>query len=189
MNKPYFTKYLPVQGEIREGDIALYEAFGFGAVDFRHGSLHYTSFPKPGTVTMPVGSLDDKRPYKLFLCSRDIQVGDKVYGREEKVIDAGLCLALDCPDVYEAITSDHFKVIGEISPDALSYVKEGDEFDEEQVELWIKAEQWQTGDEFAEEYGPDEEEWKTFKVGEVAPNYGYIISKFVYIKGPCGHFH
>lgn len=73
--------------------------------------------------------------FKLFLCSRDIQIGDGM------VME---CLTNGNYEIFQIDTlndifpdmikeGSQFKIIGEISPDALSYVKEGDEFDENQV--------------------------------------------------------
>jgi hypothetical protein len=63
------------------------------------------------------------------------------------------------------------KVIGEISPAALNYVKDGQEFKEDDVAFAI-CEPWE----------PDAyvsyEDW--LKSG---------FHKEIHIKGPCGHFH
>lgn len=129
--KPYFIKYLPVEGEIKEGDKA------------RHNGEIVTVIKKEGegdswkTDGFPIyGSNLGK--VKLFLCSRDFTKGEKVYCLEEEQENRnrGLkegdgewvnpwCIAGECKACI--------KVLGEISPDALSYVKEGDEFDEDQV--------------------------------------------------------
>jgi hypothetical protein len=71
--------------------------------------------------------------YMLFLCSRDIQVGDKTInsntGKEEEYTEY-------LKTYFKTATSNpHFKVIGEISPEAV-WVKEGDEFDEYQMGYW-----------------------------------------------------
>ena len=61
---------------------------------------------------------------KMMLTSSDIQVGDKYYNQRLNLWGDAHVLPSDPADKC-------IKVIGEISPDALSYVKEGDEFDEE----------------------------------------------------------
>lgn len=75
-----------------------------------------------------IKSLDisGKGVFKPYLCSRDIQVGDKV-----------VALSGNNELIHSIVTDTHklietYKVIGEISPDA-KWVKEGDEFDEDQV--------------------------------------------------------
>jgi hypothetical protein len=63
---------------------------------------------------------------KLFLCSRDIQVGDEV-----KILNESW------EGIYKAgmDTEYMFKVIGEVSPEAV-WVKEGMEFEEDAVQQW-----------------------------------------------------
>jgi hypothetical protein len=119
--KPYFAKYLPVEGEIKEGDLI---TGGNCIFVVPYDSSQYK-----------IRSSDKK--VKLFLCSRDIQVGDKVTGEngtvgkvsqtfgEDKVVSFNCDWEGDKPN-------NAFKVIGEISPNA-KWVKEGDEFDEDQI--------------------------------------------------------
>ena len=94
--KPYFTKYLPVEVEIKEGE-------PFDTIVGIYG-----------------------KKMKLFLCSRDIQVGDTFHsfsGMSELKWDGKFQLH-----------PDDFKVIGEISNEA-TWVKEGDEFDESEIKI------------------------------------------------------
>jgi hypothetical protein len=111
MSKLFFTKYLPIEGEIAKygekvidesGDVSVYK---YSELNTTHGNLKKT---------------------KLFLCSRDIEVGDKVLDEEfcEWIVQDS-----DLKALY-LLT----KVIGEISPEA-TWVKEGDEFDEEQIQF------------------------------------------------------
>lgn len=88
------------------------------------------------------GGKEEKIIGRLFLCSRDIQVGDKFhvdytisgYTPEQT------CLNVDSDTVYsEGINDDIYspkekcwKVIGPISPQAI-WVKEGDEFEKGEV--------------------------------------------------------
>lgn len=56
--KPYFAKYLPVEGEVKDGDYAINSA---------------------GSIAQYLVNNDESRKFQkvqLFLCSRDIQVGD-----------------------------------------------------------------------------------------------------------------
>ena len=67
---------------------------------------------------------------KLYITSRDIQVGDKVKFPEslkDTIIDTSKGLDLGSYKIY-----GYFKVIGEISPEA-KWVKEGDEFDDSEL--------------------------------------------------------
>ena len=76
--------------------------------------------------------------------------------------------------------------IGEISPDALSFVKEGDELDSTQVRSYF----------LYEEYFRDREpQFQTLtRIGHVEKPFKPkdetdIINQYIQIKGPCGHFH
>ena len=138
--KKHFAKFIQVEGEIKEGDW------------FRITKISNDTLVKVGSVHQRELSDDKWKPnslieiekVKLFLCCKDIQVGDKVNGCdiEGKVIenqevnellkDTKLPL-FRMKNNQTAWQDNLFKVIGEISPDALSYVKEGDEFDEDEV--------------------------------------------------------
>jgi hypothetical protein len=110
----YFAKYFPIEGEIKEGDIGV--------------MLLKNNIPTP---------------HKLFLCSRDIHIGDEIWyygllgdlkqgkfyhltkGYEgENIVD----LTPEGEGTGFDLGSDGFKVIGEISPEA-TFVKEGEEFE------------------------------------------------------------
>ena len=123
MSKKYFTKYLPVEGEIKEGDKYSCPHKGHG-IDLGNGIPH-----KPKTIicTYPHSGYTCKDCYKIkfFLCSRDIEPGDQVYS--------------DFDNGYLGIAKKksegfNFKMIGEISPEA-TWVKEGDEFDEGEIKI------------------------------------------------------
>jgi len=160
-NKSYFAKYLPVEGEIKEGEL----------VTDNHGIFPYHK----GNPCQ--GVFGNFKKVKLFLCSRDIQVGDKVV--YEAHLDFGVQLVTNIEDDEVAVLSkgskthahNLLKVIGEISPEA-TWVKEGDEF--------------------------DEDEWRFVVYDfDITPiilpkNRKYDKKKDVFnleIKGPCGHFH
>jgi hypothetical protein len=113
--KPYFAKYLPVEGEIKRGDKYLHPNGNFQQLS---DDVQLSLLPEINEIGKLV---------KLFLCSRDIQVGDKVFdtysGLEVKVTEQN----------FPSNASDFWvRVIGEISPEAV-WVKEGDEFNEEDV--------------------------------------------------------
>jgi len=158
--KPYFAKYLPVPGEIKEGDLM-----------FMIGSP---------TLLRAGGDNFNNSAYtkvKLLLCSRDIQVGDMTRSTINPDLDELKALSVNDGKVllageeeFEVELNRVFKVIGEISPEAI-WVKEGDEFDEDQVRVC----EWDDGDEFVIPV-------KEFKEGKQD---SYKIE----IKGPCGHFH
>lgn len=108
--KQYFAKYLPVEGEIKEGLPAL----------FTDGVIAI-----PLQCNVELAKKNGAKVVKLFLCSRDVNLGDDV-------LDSNFNKHY-VSDNY--MTNKHqwegnwFKVIGEISPNA-KWVKEGDEFDE-----------------------------------------------------------
>jgi hypothetical protein len=142
--KPYFAKYLPVEGEIKEGDL------GWSVNNALY--THYNHLGK-----------DYGQPVKLFLISTDIQVDDEVIcpatGNKYTVGEGGY--KKNKVTLPYAQGTKHFRVIGEISPEA-TWVKEGDEFDESKVCKWE---------------------------GVINAPDGQILPTFYTIKGPCGHFH
>lgn len=135
MNKPYFTKYIPVPGEIKVGDYYL------------RGTLINQRLMEEDWKTYP----PEWKKVKLFLCSRDIQVGDKflfrlgvhpsypwiegecdeVTEKHVRVIDNGT----GCLWIQRANNKEYLKVIGEVSPAALAFVKENMEFDHDDIEF------------------------------------------------------
>ncbi len=162
--KKYFSKYLPVDGDIQVGDSILdpnNNVYKCTRID----NIYLNCSGYNGLVR-----ISRCKKVKLFLCSRDIQVGDTL-------IKNGIeYLAHSRPDGVPFIgyynkdwcylDNDCFKVLGEISPEA-TWVKEGDEFEEDDWQFVI--------------YDMDERT---------------ILSKFpipkfanLEIKGPCEHFH
>jgi hypothetical protein len=89
--------------------------------------------------------LSGKGLFKPYLCSRDIGIGDKFYRKYTKAVGYTPemeCIGMDTTGTVlysEGINDDIynpkdlcFKIIGEISPDAV-WVKEGDEFDRDDI--------------------------------------------------------
>ena len=151
--KKYFCKFLPVEGEIKEGD-------------FYITSPDYKIVRKCEDRSW--GTFEMCKKVKLFLCSRDIEVGDKAW------TTVGSCF-----DTFkEGYDKQYwFKVIGEISSEA-TWVKEGDEFDEYEEWWWNSS------------LGSGSMIMKKMKeeFDNIFKNYPdiTIVCK---VKGPCGHFH
>lgn len=115
--KKYFAKYLPVEGKIKEGDLCIGEDEGGLRI---HECKKISYCEKIGC-----------KKVKLFLCSRDIQVGDEYYNEQfEFTKYPNKSIADSSTEMVGENGS--YKVIGEISPDAV-WVKEGDKFDEDEV--------------------------------------------------------
>lgn len=141
MSKKYFTKYIPVEGEIEKN-----EPFD------------------------PIVGIYGKK-MKLFLCSRDIQVGDKVILEDHPDFGEKIILAInegvvDLSNGGKTHNHNLIKIIGEISSEA-TWVTDGLEFDESQIKMG-----------YLNSYGEFHE--NHFEEGK---------SIMVQIKGPCGHFH
>jgi len=124
----YFAKYLPVEGEIKEGDWITDGKFNTGKCLQRDSEfLECSCFYGMTDVV-------NWRKVKLFLCSKDIQIGDKaIYNNKEVVIngyDERFLIwefeGMPAPVNYNKELL--LKVIGEISPNAI-WVKEGDKFE------------------------------------------------------------
>lgn len=129
--KIYFTKYLPIEGEIKEGS------------KVKHNGNIVTALKKEGegdtwkTNGLPkYGS--NLELVKLFLCSRDIQVGDNcIDGEGDTVII--IDNKEESKDGFQIRLEDSyalgcFKVIGEVSPEA-TWVTEGMEFDRNDFQM------------------------------------------------------
>lgn len=139
----YFAKYLSVEGNIKVGERMM---------DRITGEIMKAPFDADASKTVT--------KVQLFLCSRDIQIGDK-FNEGDNILNL-ICTSKDDSGIYSKgkWEEDHhdpakcLKVIGPISPEA-KWVKEGDKFDEEQ---------WRQTD--------------------------LINSPTIFqIKGPCGYFH
>lgn len=187
-NKSYFAKYLPVEGEIKE---ALY-IFWKGRVYQQYSIL--SNF-REKTFGLFLGEnqgehipIEEAKPAKLFLCSRDVKVGDKInylsrngditfQGELDKIEGEYIFLKEDRfkEDYHMSYPlKDAYKVIGEISPQA-TWVKEGDEWDEDEVRV--------CGQQILvdkETFNSDPRSWTEAEYKVV------FVGK---IKGPCGHFH
>lgn len=161
----YFTKYLPVEGEIKEGDYYL----------------------NNGTPTKRTEGTEDKsylnqQKVKLFLCSRDIQVGDTVHYPLNNYIPVQW--------LGGNLTGHEFKVIGEISPNAI-WVKEGDEFDEDQIKLTTPFVGYVC---LCKEKSGERQRsciyYYEMPHGSCSEGCARTETKKVFlIKGPCGHYH
>lgn len=119
----YFTKYIPVEGRPEPGDIII-----------KDGKLS-----KVGCHGL--GSATKWKKAKLFVCSRDIEVGDKVNG-DIDAFNLGIVTKIEGVVAWvkenttnreeDWMKSSLYKVVGEVSPGAI-WVKEGDEFEREEL--------------------------------------------------------
>lgn len=180
--KKYFAKYLPVEGEINIGDKYF----------TKRGVLHSCGIKPNSEMLNPEESL---KKAKLFLCSRDTQVGDKVkwsehnpdkpwltqFGTETTIMNLG---GLEPHPAW-------VKVIGEISPEA-TWVKEGDEFDENQLQIkyhityrCLCKEKDGCEDESCQHYEGGVNKYVNGCYRQELLRTAYEIK----VKGHCGHFH
>lgn len=175
----YFAKYLPVEGEIKEGDQFIDEYNHiYRCTKVTNGGTYGSGYSRSINLRL-------SKKVKLFLCSRDIQVGDEFITTDAltKPLDTkSICTGInndleildkDCEDRGWNILRVG-KVIGEISPDA-TWVKEGDEFEEDGWGLRMRA---------------------GLKSGSIEVDKKHLnrfrekgIVSYCSIKGPCGHFH
>lgn len=145
----YFTKFLPVEGEIKEGDIVQgVSGYFYQVKDIFHDAGKATSIKGESLL------LSQLQKVKLFLCSRDIQVGDIMtvlsngclWGKPGETCilmenfrakcavkaHSGMVYYAHCDIAFSVQQGTVTKVIGEISPAAV-WIKEGDEVDEAQT--------------------------------------------------------
>lgn len=185
MNKPYFAKYLPVEGEIKESD--KYIATTQDAMKLFPNVL----VAKKDSYIL-LGYQGNFKKVKLFLCSRDIQVGDKVYRNDSKINESFIVgsflmsgetrtgwyaegFAINPKKKLQGARGirNYGKIIGEISSEA-TWVTEGDEFDEDELQsVWRRKE--------------GHVEYLPLFSKPSSPN--KKKENWIRIKGPCGHFH
>lgn len=144
--------------------------------------------PVPETYNNPhVDYWDGQESTALYLCSRAIQVGDIV----EELLLTGVYEKFEIHTENDIDLERQFEVIGEISPDALSYVKEGQEFDDHSVRknVWIEL-YYADAEEQFQYYSQFINVDKDYSTKGGTPLYHEtIINETIEIKGPCGHFH
>lgn len=170
----YFAKYLPVEGKVKPKD------------KFKHGiNGRYLAIASDGWNEQSKIFFPEYFKVKLFLCSRDIKVGDKfkspLYPDKEyeclekpdptpQGVYPDKCYYTKNRLWFQWIPySEGYKVIGLISKQAV-WVTEGMEFDESDLRMLIKGNT--TDWEFDPTY----------------PTEKYPL-KHILVKGPCGHFH
>ncbi len=173
----YFSKYLPVEGEINEGDKFL------DHTDNLIKDAHIPEFYNNPHVPY----FDGYKKVKLFLCSRDIQKTDKeIYVHKPDGSESTKVELIDIISDKEntavmfkwgeqtpgTLIQNTFKVIGEISPEA-TWAKEGNEFNECEIKKIALINQYNLLD------NPD---WID---GRHEQGYKMLIL----LKGSCGHFH
>lgn len=104
----YFAKYLPVEGEIKKGDKLIDPTLdSLGVIEALTDNEGVKIKARGGSKV------------KLFLCSRDIKVGDRVRKKNRELFP------YPASDTDIEVLREHeaFKVIGEISSEA-TWVRE-----------------------------------------------------------------
>jgi hypothetical protein len=177
--KTYFAKYLPVEGEINEGNICREK------YPINPKIINVIRINNDGMIKVKEDSLwyapDALQKVKLFLCSRDIEIGDAVKYQDfdGSLTDYTVKKTGDKNDMSTLnrvcnkggyVQGKYYKVIGEISSQA-TWVKEGEELDEENI-VFAVYEPWEPWAQLPYE------EWEET-----------CDMKDIKIKGPCGHFH
>lgn len=162
--KPYFVKLLPVDEKIKMGDKALDKS------DNRIITVTsiYDDTDMDGNDITMIG--DDESTssvcvkLKFFLCKNDIQeIEDEVGYSINEILFSKRNLA---------------NIIGPISPDAI-WIKEGDEFDEDDVEEWWYWLPW--GGFYRKKKDNMDMSW--------IRGQGLECTSYFKLKGHCGHFH
>lgn len=152
----YTTKWLPVEGEIKKED-------------------YYFFKNEPSNILQRTTSRDltllqnNLQKVKLFLISYDIKIGDLAFVPNEE--EAGT--VSDGEDLKYWKSKNSYKMIGEISPDALSYVKANEKYNKEDLCSFLAA---GFGSGTQKHVLPFEEKEGQNKL-------------YVGVLGPCGHFH
>lgn len=153
--KKYFAKYLPVEGEIKEGDMFFDSRLGVCRRSFEATKINSVWVCWKGGITN-LNFTEEHKKAELFLCSRDqtFNIGDKVYDHDlsimivkenadchniyceseelegEECAKSLNCVVEDCDDPTKSPFEGLTKIIGPISKEAI-WVREGDQFDED----------------------------------------------------------
>lgn len=162
--KPYFAKWLPVEGDIKEGDTFIDRGLG-ACVLGKDGWIEW----KGGTTNLSVG--EEHKKHILFICSRKIRFGRGIYHMHSSVeyecssrhtglgtVNLNRIGEPNHPNNGSVQETECYQVVGKVSIEA-KWVKEDSEFDEEEIH-------------------------RCFIDGLADP-----MKATVQIKGPCGHFH
>jgi hypothetical protein len=114
-----FAKWIPVDEEIVDGDFWIYKGYAMSPVQQKEDPFPQDSGQKV------------RQKVKLFLCTRDFSVGDII-------MEDGNFIPFEWTRMMDSslpFGDELFKVLGEISPKALIYVREGQEFNEGEYQL------------------------------------------------------
>lgn len=204
--KQFFAKYLPVEGEAQDiGDCfeieknSICKIIGNTNSNYRFKTIGLTGFfkDKKGDYNL----IGNHKKVKLFLCSRDIQIGDKVLDQDNdegivkdcsdlhnihiEYINGGsslICNLANCIDKEQEGIQYCFKVIGELSPKAI-WIKEGDEFDDmDWAQFLTYWDMDENGECNPKELDEEELEWKI--------DYGYQYEPYIRVKcSQCEIYH
>lgn len=174
--KTFFVKYLPVQDEVIIDNLEKNQLLvGFHHRDKYDERFYFSRKASEASVYSDRGfEFTPKQILKLFLCSKDLNIGDEFYNNLGVKTDH----LFDQEDI-----EGHFKVIGEISPDAI-WLKEGDELNEDDWTIF-----WTYFDEEGGLYECNPKilsyEEKEFKL-----QYGYKPDYIIRVKcDKCNTFH
>jgi len=141
----YFAKYLPVEENLEKGNSYIRKSSPWNI---------YHNFK----YSLQILDMQELQKVKLFLCSKDIKVGDRTNNGIIEKIEGNFSEEIWC--IKDGIGKYHikestFKIIGEVSPEAV-WVKEEMKFNDEDI-AWISDD----GDE--ELYFIDKDwDWKEF---------------------------
>jgi len=125
MEKLYFAKFLPVEGTVGKDDWFL-----DGSVYFKAFAYNFKDSEGNQVLNIPNEPMENFTKVELFICSKEINEGDEVLDPE-----TGDKFKIKS---WEKHANEHYlKIIGKLSPDAI-WVRNGDEFNEEELQMIVK---------------------------------------------------
>ena len=150
----FFVRFLPSDDELKENDFILWKKeFYLVAKQLGPIASDLHVYMKDGKSRwIPKEDIPSLRPYKYFLCTRDIQIGDEVLFQLapnvspwqklvviDKWDDEHKTIILKDGDVKIYTSNDNWccKIKGPISSGA-GWVRNGDELASEQIKIWMK---------------------------------------------------
>ncbi len=122
--KPYFAEYIPVKGKIKDEEMVMFKING--------------KWTQPCSFDSYLGpDIEDVAQGVLFICSRNVQINDEIYGTREGGWDTqhkGIAIEKDKGYFFimegkkKTRLYDCYKIVGSVSPNA-TWVKRGDRFE------------------------------------------------------------
>ena len=174
------AKYLPVEGEIKDGDTILHHKGGLYTAISNDGVLCIDTEEYSGAIGPELYKV-----VKLFAVTQDIEVGDEIWdlfkgvkhGIAEKVHEDYIEFK-DLSYSMDRTSGGAVKILGELSPNATWEIKDGEEIRVKEFDCYIEKDGGKVWG------GRDASNLTSEAISELLER-----KTFLKVLGPCGHYH